>query len=286
MNRIGHARQRGMALVLVLWLIVLLAVMAAGHSRNTHIETRLAARHVDASAARHVAEAGVHLAILDLIEIDDENRIDTSGQDRPLKILGRDTIVSIRRAAGLVDLNAADAGPLSALFAALSGDATTSRQLANAVLDWRDGDDLVRINGAESSDYRVAGLYWSPRNAPFQRAEELQYVLGMTGELYRAALPYVTVHSGQSGVDLDAAPEFLIRALSAASIAMPTNTARPPLAGTGTYHITVSVRGASDTLVSVEAVVNISGSRDRHFELLEWREHARALPDTGEDTTA
>jgi general secretion pathway protein K len=51
-------RQDGMALIVVLWLVVLLSIMAAGHSRNVHTDSTLAARQVQAAKARALAEAG------------------------------------------------------------------------------------------------------------------------------------------------------------------------------------------------------------------------------------
>jgi general secretion pathway protein K len=267
-----------MALVLVLWLVVLLSVIATGHSRNAHIETRLAARQVDTSASRHVAEGIIQLAILDLLLPDREEPIDTSGRAWPVQALGRNATISIRRASGYVDINKADDTVLHALFVAGGTSDAQAQQLAHAVMDWRDADDLLHMHGAEDDDYRSAGLPWTARDADFERVEELQYVFGMTGDVYRAVLPYVTVHSGQSGLDIEAAPEFLINALTGLTVAMNSASTRHD-SGTGNYHIAVSVQGANSTLVSVEAVVNISGSREEQYRLLEWREPARTAPE-------
>ena len=50
-----------MALIVVLWLVVLLSIMAAGHSRNVRTDTTLAARQVQSAKARALAEAGIVL---------------------------------------------------------------------------------------------------------------------------------------------------------------------------------------------------------------------------------
>lgn len=283
----GHPlnRQRGMALVLVLWLVVLLSVIATGHSRNTHIETRLAARQVETSKSRHVAKGIIELAILDLLVADGEKPVDTSGQPWPMHVLGRNATLSIRRASGYIDLNKADETALHALFLAGGASDAQAQQLAHAVLDWRDGDDLLHMHGAEDDDYRSAGLPWTARDAEFERIEELQYVLGMTGDIYRAVLPYVTVHSGQPGFDFEAAPEFLINALTSSPVAM-SGGSRGSDSGAGNYHIAVSVHGTGSNHVSIEAVVNISGSREVQYRLLEWREPARIAPEIDEEPPA
>jgi general secretion pathway protein K len=285
MSGLPANKQSGMALVLVLWLVVLLSVIAAGHSRNTHIETRLAARQVDTSASRHVAEAIIQLAVLDLLLPDRDEYVDTSGRAWPVQALGRNATISIRRASGYIDLNEADDTLLHALFVAGGADDSLAQQLAHAVMDWRDRDDLLHMHGAEDDDYRSAGLPWTARDASFERIEELQYVFGMTGNIYRAVLPYITVHSGQSALDIEAAPEFLINALTNAALPM-SGAATRNNDTTGKYHIAVSVRGADSALVSVEAVVNIIGSDDEQYRLLEWREPARTAPELDEEPPA
>jgi len=60
-------RQRGAALVIVLWLIVLLTIIAAGHTYNARIEMRLAARQLETAKSRAVAEAATQLTIARLL---------------------------------------------------------------------------------------------------------------------------------------------------------------------------------------------------------------------------
>ena len=58
-------------------------------------------------------------------------------------------------------------------------------RLVNAILDWRDEDDLVHIEGAEKKEYQDAGLNYQPQNKPFQSIEELQLVLGMNETVFK-----------------------------------------------------------------------------------------------------
>ena len=67
--------------------------------------------------------------------------------------------------------------------------------LAAAVLDWRDEDDLERVNGAEIDTYFAAGLEVGPANRPYMMTEELLQVIGMPYELYRKLEPGITVFS-------------------------------------------------------------------------------------------
>jgi general secretion pathway protein K len=46
--------------------------------------------------------------------------------------------------------------------------------LVDAILDWRDEDDLHLVNGAEDPDYKAAGLPYGAKDGPFDSLEELQ----------------------------------------------------------------------------------------------------------------
>ena len=58
-RRSGSARDRGFALLLVLWVVAILSVVVAGFAAGTRSESRLARNLLDAADARALAEAGV-----------------------------------------------------------------------------------------------------------------------------------------------------------------------------------------------------------------------------------
>jgi len=58
-------------------------------------------------------------------------------------------------------------------------------KLVNAIIDWRDEDDLVGLEGAEKEEYKEAGLSYQPPNKPFKSIEELQMVLGMNEQIFK-----------------------------------------------------------------------------------------------------
>jgi DNA uptake protein ComE-like DNA-binding protein len=53
-------------------------------------------------------------------------------------------------------------------------------ELADAIVDWRDADDDVTGNGAESSTYLAQQPSYNCKNAPFESIEELAWVHGAT----------------------------------------------------------------------------------------------------------
>src|SRR5581483_173179 len=97
---------------------------------------------------------------------------------------------------GRIDLNSAAEQLLKNLLRTSGGvDDDAAAHIVDAMLDWRDADDIKRPNGAEAADYEAAGLKYKPSNAPFETVAELQRVMGMTPEVYARIADSLTVHT-------------------------------------------------------------------------------------------
>lgn len=82
--------------------------------------------------------------------------------------------------AGKVDVNVAPVEVLAAL-------PNMTTEIAAAIIDWRDSDDVADPNGgAERTDGAYAGalIAFAPRNAPFETIDELRLVSGVTDQLF------------------------------------------------------------------------------------------------------
>ena len=279
-------RQQGMALIIVLWLVVLLSIMAAGHTRNTHTDTQLAARQLGFAQARALAEGGIQHAIIELLANRGAGQKPVNGTIFSINIGNEQVMLAIRDATGLVDLNAADADLLTTTLRAVGADETMQRQLVDAILDWRDGDNLSHLQGAEDNDYRAANLQWTARDGAFESIDELKYVLGMPQQLFAGLAPFLTVHSGSSSLALEFAPPRLLAALAGDEFGTPIQAQTGDVqvrthngaadVRSGTYHIYASASGAAGSVASVEAVVRIADAKDEPYTVLEWRESSRA----------
>lgn len=192
-------RQRGVALVVVLWLSVLLGVLLSGFVLNVRNETNLARNRIEIAKAQAAAQAGVQLAAHHLLAAPPEARWKPDGSQHSASFGEAKLQIAVLSEAGKVDINEAPEALLAALFIELGEESDRARRLAAAVVDWRDKDDLLHLNGAEVEDYRAAGLP-GPGNRPFHDVAELAGVLGMSPTLFRRAVDLVTVHSGQDWV--------------------------------------------------------------------------------------
>lgn len=74
-------------------------------------------------------------------------------------------------------------GRIEEILKALPPAGVSPEALVDALLDWQDADDLVRLQGAERESYEALGLP-APTNAPFGSVCEMRLVMGMTPELF------------------------------------------------------------------------------------------------------
>lgn len=284
--------ERGMVLVVVLWIVTLLAVMAGGFAYSMRVETRLATSTVERAQARAWIEAGVAYALAWQLDPEAQQQWPPNGDPREWSFGDGRLRIEVMDAGGLVNLNTADSGLLVTLLAVAGVDPQDRERLADAIQDWRDPDDQALPQGAESAEYRAAGRP-GPKNAPFESVEELGQVLGMAQDLYDRIAGVATVFSYHVGVNPELAPAKLLRALeldeqtvtdyigsraSAAAEGAPP----PPWPGdsqsfflpsrAGVYHIVVTAETPSGVIVNAEAVVDGQGAAvGQGVRWLSWR---------------
>ena len=222
LNRTPADSQRGIVLPAVLWLVLVLSLVASMVLRLEASERKLAAREAAAARARAAADAVIAMSVAAVAAHDANLPLD--GSWNPVSFDGITVDVSVQDELGKLDLNAAPAEALRAFFIGLSIDPTRAAALADAVADWRDEDDLRRLNGAERDDYARAGLAYGPRNAPLESVAEFGQVLGVDRETLERSLPYLTVLSHRPMPDGATAPDLLRRALHLPG-PLPTNGA-------------------------------------------------------------
>ncbi len=188
-------------MIAVLWIVSILAIMAASSGSSSRNTIKLAFNATENAKARMLADAGVQRAIFDMLTGADQPW-QADGTLRHSLALGDDRVrVQVRDEDGKIDLNAASPEVLQGLFRAVGQGDEQAGTLAGRVGDFRDKDDDRRPNGAEDVDYEAAGLLGGAADRPFRQIEELADVLGMTKPIYESVRPYVTIYAETDGVD-------------------------------------------------------------------------------------
>lgn len=290
----GH--QRGIALMLVLWVITLLTIIAVGLTATQRTEINLAANQVASASFRAQADAAIQFAALNLLTqppvAPEEQALDTQafwvpdGQPRVWGLGEQMLEIRIINEASLIDLNTADGDLLLALMMAVGLQDAEPDRLVDAILDWRDEDDLHLVNGAEDPDYEAAGLPYGAKDGPFDSLEELQQVMGFDKHIYRILAPALTVSSGQATPEPNFAPPLVQAALQGISLdeiqdrldtetAVLEETPTPKGRGGPLYRIQVRWRAPGVTFRFMESLVRIQQGMSPPVEIL-WRRQALA----------
>ena len=289
--------QRGVALVLVLWASILLAVIASSFIYERRADAMIVGNSLSIARAQAAADAAVYRAVFDAYRNDNSPDIwKRDGFPRKWTFDGVPVSVEMRDESAKIDINVASDALLRGLFinAGLSDD--EANNLLDAVLDWRDADSLKRLHGAEEDDYKAAGLPYAPANAPFQAIEELQLVLGMRPEIYRRIAPSITVFPRQPGVKPQLAsrdvllaipgltPEVVDDYLARRADAFANGQPIPTLAQAGTFasgnSLVVSIRAQASlddgTYFAREAVALLRPAPRKPVTFVAWRESTAA----------
>jgi general secretion pathway protein K len=219
--RLPRDRQRGIALLLVLWAFMILGVLALDFSRYMRDDAMAAVNFADETQGYYVALAGMHKALWQAKvareenpatgmrdgstqdprskqnnddESDDEEGLKADGQWHKDSFHGVEYEVRVTDEGGRIPINRADEQLLTRVITNLvrGGNATkgvnkqTDNQIAeivDSILDWRDTDSLERTHGAESKWYRSNRGY-PAKNGFFDFPQELLQVKGITAELF------------------------------------------------------------------------------------------------------
>ena len=209
----ARSRQRGVALLLVLWACTLLAILLGGYAALARTEGLQTRYQFAQTQAHYAAEAGVMRAFYGLQDPINKNRWIGDGRVYSLAFDHADVKVTAIGESGKVDLNAATPDVLQALFQAAGASAADAKSLAANVVEWRSAPLIASDLDKRRAEYLAAGHDYGPRNGPFVSIEELQMVLGMTPAMYRTIAPDITIWSGNAAPDPNTAPPLALAAI-------------------------------------------------------------------------
>lgn len=296
---IGKAR--GVALIIVLWIVTLLTVIVNNFSFSMRSEVLIARNQVALAQARSIADGAIHRAVYELQKPPSAlDRWRKNGQSYSWEDGSAQIVVTLLDESGKIDLNLVNDALLRGLIRTVGGlDDQEADRLVDAIADWRDNDDLRRVNGAEEADYRSAGRNYGPANTRFEVVEELQRVLGMSPQLYFRLAPHLTVHTRQQGINPVAASREVLLSipglseeqvdayLAARQTAIELGLPPPPLAVPQNFLAgdsqVVSIRAQATMQEGIgfirEAVMRMGGNPRRPYAVLRWTEGAeKPLP--------
>lgn len=298
----GEGSNRGIALLLVLWALVLLGTLALGFSWSMRTEAMAARNGIDEMRAWFQARTGVSRAVALLASLPADNVLAAS-------IAGEDGDASyevrVGSESGKVDVNFVGEEALLGILRNGGLREEEAEGVRDAILDWRDEDDVPRPRGAERAEYERGNDPIAPRNGKILGIGELAYVKGVTKEFFESFLSRVfTAHGNSPQVNLLRAPEIVLRSLPGVSAGAadriiagrggetPISTADlaamvgeglltaqglallSGAASSNVYTITATGRAGGDVTRIVRCMVEVSGSGEKGVKMIGWLDKA------------
>jgi len=186
--------QKGGALLYVLWISMILAGLLAAATATSRTELQIARGQLERFKLNEAMDAGLEIAAFKAANAPEF--LSESGAVFELKLHGYDLSIEPYAPHAPLDVNVASETTLSTFFQFLDQPKEEADKLAAQIVDWRDPDDLSRVNGAEAKDYPSLGNGAGPKNRPFVSVDELLLVRDMTTDLLHCAKPALSVVSG------------------------------------------------------------------------------------------
>lgn len=229
--------QQGIALFLVLWVLALLSVIVGQFCHAMRTETNITRNYTEKAQARYIALAGLNMAINELVkernappqtrsvqeqEMPGTDRWRINAENRAIPFANGWFQVFIDNESGKVDLNTAGPELLNMLLNRFDIPEKEKSIIVDSILDWRDPDDLHRLNGAENDYYGRLSDPYEAKNGDFDSIEELLLVRGVTQEIFYGglkemltAIPAGLSRGNSTGININAASPAMLLALPA-----------------------------------------------------------------------
>ncbi|MFC7739133.1 general secretion pathway protein GspK [Roseomonas sp. GCM10028921] len=265
--------ERGFALLLVLWTLVVLTLIVSSLVAGGRGEVRLSANLRAAAVAEAIADGAVHQAIFHLLDPGEAGWRANGPRrqiEQQLDLPGGRAFVRVEDQAGLVNPNTVSDALMQALLRRAGADQRQAQSITAAIIDWRTRSTRPRPLGAKAAEYRQAGLDYGPPEAPFRSVAELGLVLGMTPALLDRLAPNLTVFR-EADPDGVIAPPLVQQAIRDVT----GQADFPPASDAGLRVLAISAvaSGQEGGRFTRRAIVRLgSALAERPYRILSWEQ--------------
>ena len=232
-NKKAATAEKGIALLMTLWVLTIMMVLVLSFSYMTRTETYATLSFKEGMEKKFLAEAGIERGILELFyrNANKNQAILLEGHEvwridgRPYKdLMGEGEFsVGITDESGKIDINAmTDGGSdiiLRNLLKNLGVQEEETNTIVDSILDWKDADDAHHLSGAEDEYYMSLPNPYKAKNANFDTLEELLLVKGITSEILygnkekKGIINLLTIYSNKIQININAAPKEVLMAI-------------------------------------------------------------------------
>jgi len=179
----SNGDKKGLVLVTVLWLMVVLMAMVATVGRNSRLDTKVSFSRVEELRYKWACRAGIEKAIGILNEDTRESDCLTDLWSENEEDFNDIMLERCRFTVRVID-EASKLNINTATKEQLLGLPNMVEDIADAIIDWRDTDDIPGPAGAEAGYYENLQFRYMARNGPFRTIRELLMVKDVTEDLF------------------------------------------------------------------------------------------------------
>ncbi len=180
----NRVKSSGLVLVAVMWIIILLTVMIAVVAKSSRLDTRISMAGAEQMRLKWACRAGVETAVAVLSDDEAETVSDSYDDlwyandvdfnDVPLDLC-RFSVEVVDESSKL-NVNTATKNQLLYI-------PDMTEEIADSIIDWRDGNDNISTGGAESGYYINMPYGYKIRNGKIKTIRELLRIKGITTSL-------------------------------------------------------------------------------------------------------
>jgi general secretion pathway protein K len=204
-SRYRRNRNRGIALVSVLWLLLLLSGLAATVAYVARADSVLVHRSLDFSRAQAAADAAIVNAIANLSDEQPGRHFAINGMTQSWEFDDLPVAVEVTAETSRIDINGASDDLLLAFLQSRGLTTDAAKTLLHDLRFKQNPDNDAGTRGAENNENRTVSSAARHLNGPLQSLGELHEIPSWGSQNLDCWERSLTVYSGQPSVNLDGA---------------------------------------------------------------------------------
>ena len=180
--------EKGFALLIVLWIMVLITIVAFEISLNSRQEVNITRNYKKYASINHGARSATANFINYILTNSKDNELmDFKENEKKVfyqKLNDCSVIITMIDEGSKLDINTVKPNDLMKVFGNIGVEDETARAIIDCIYDWMDSDDLHRLNGAEDEYYESLTIPYEAKDEPLGNIFELLLVKGITPEMF------------------------------------------------------------------------------------------------------
>lgn len=189
------------ALIMVVWIVVMLMAIAGEFTYSMKTEINIMTNFKEEEEAYRLALAGIEKAKMELLLMKEpayvylnensslmlgepeEDGEEVMVMERKGELETGSFTYTIADEEGKININTASQAQIRAILIESGVETEEVDTITDSIMDWRDGNDLHMLNGAEEDYYQSLDTPYSSKDGFFYVIEELLLVKGMSPEI-------------------------------------------------------------------------------------------------------